>query len=494
MPLICPSTRPARRCAAARGAAFWLAVLAATGVPSGPSHGQTVIIRPEADSHRPIPSDGSPVDLSEKYQSSRQRRELVDKADIVKKILEDPAAYNLNTFDVRKFRNGTNLSLRGNKPLDLNDPGLRELLGKLLKRDTGAAPLNDRQRSLLRDIVKNQQPPQPSPSDPPPVEPETDPKPTPDVPPVKPDGGETKQPDAAPPPDPTPPGRADGEPPALPKPDEELSKFMAGLVDRVKQSDALRKSPALRDTVRGLEKMLQRGDFKFGGASPLGLPAGTLPKGGLPTLPGVSSLPKMSFSLGSWAGWRPQLPALGSWFSGLPSMSLPRWSVPDLGIGSTFAAVPHALPSGVGMPHGVHLPAVDTSVLPLVLVVVGVAVLGWVLWGRFGHHLRPGAAAANQRWSVDPARVTSAGEVIKAFECLSLSRFGVQARARNHRRLAHDLGTPAETARQAADRLARLYERLRYDPAQPADLSAAVLQEARQDLAHLVSRRGVPGS
>ena len=71
-------------------------------------------------------------------------------------------------------------------------------------------------------------------------------------------------------------------------------------------------------------------------------------------------------------------------------------------------------------------------------------------------------------WPVDPAKVATRQDLVRAFEYLALLKLGRTARSWNHLEMAAGLagnpGEPADKRRQAADHLAVLYERARYAP------------------------------
>ena len=91
-----------------------------------------------------------------------------------------------------------------------------------------------------------------------------------------------------------------------------------------------------------------------------------------------------------------------------------------------------------------------------------VAVAWWVVkqygWGRV-------AAAEGKAlgpWPFDPTRVATPGELVQAFDYLSLLRCGMDARAWNHRAVEAHLGAVAVAPPATVHRLADLYERARY--------------------------------
>lgn len=90
-------------------------------------------------------------------------------------------------------------------------------------------------------------------------------------------------------------------------------------------------------------------------------------------------------------------------------------------------------------------------------------------------------------WPVNPGRVSSAQELIMAFEYLSVLKLGFPARAWNHWHIARQFGQPQFTndeKRQAIDGLARIYEQARYVP-ETESLSEADLAQANRFLVFL---------
>jgi hypothetical protein len=121
-----------------------------------------------------------------------------------------------------------------------------------------------------------------------------------------------------------------------------------------------------------------------------------------------------------------------------PTFAAPQFSAPSLDVGTAANAA---------------------------LVLFGVAILAGVLW-----RLRGGTFSAESSrrplgpWPLDPARVATREDLITAFEYLSLLRCGEPARAWHHRAIAACLGGTAAERRDAAARLATLYEQARYAP------------------------------
>ncbi len=113
---------------------------------------------------------------------------------------------------------------------------------------------------------------------------------------------------------------------------------------------------------------------------------------------------------------------------------------------------------------------------------VAAAVAALVLLRR----LRPSAGVANRRRSelvasLDADTLANGADLIRAFEALALLRHGEPARTWHHRATAAGF---AADERDAADRLAGLYESTRYAPEQP-EPTADQLAAARRDLARL---------
>jgi hypothetical protein len=164
----------------------------------------------------------------------------------------------------------------------------------------------------------------------------------------------------------------------------------------------------------------------------------------------------------------PSLPSFH--FLEAPLSKLPSVSLPGFGGGSGGGG-------GGGGAFG--------YVLVGVLLVV---ILGIVLWQVITQLSNRGGDEAAKGWNlgpwpVNPGAVASREELLKAFEYLSLLLLGPAARSWNHLDIAAGLGTEAER-RVAADRLAALYELVRYAPGEEP-LSGEALAEARRNLCYL---------
>jgi hypothetical protein len=141
--------------------------------------------------------------------------------------------------------------------------------------------------------------------------------------------------------------------------------------------------------------------------------------------------------------------------SGLPQPNLQMpsidWSPPPAPTAPAFAA-----------------PSVDPGgALPAVLVVVAVVLAAAAFWRLRAVRAAPagGRRRALGPWPLDPERVATREELIRAFEYLSLARCGESARSWHHRAIAERLGGTEAERRAAAEGLAELYERARYAPA-----------------------------
>jgi len=114
--------------------------------------------------------------------------------------------------------------------------------------------------------------------------------------------------------------------------------------------------------------------------------------------------------------------------------------------------------------------------LVLVLIALGIAAYGFRYLKQRG--LREECdREARRAWPVDPKKVATREDVVKAFEHLSLAKIGLPAVHWHHRQIANVLGGQAPERKEAVDQLAGLYEKARYTPAQEhfteAEIAAA---------------------
>jgi hypothetical protein len=229
-----------------------------------------------------------------------------------------------------------------------------------------------------------------------------------------------------------------------------------------KFGDLFRNSPAFQEGIKDLTQAFQKGDAAM-------------------WKPGAG----FADGLTKWGN-----PGNLSWFknawSNFNNMSLPSVRPPHLKgprMGGWAANIPAPVPGGWGAPAGGGVG------FGMVFVWVGVGVVVLILLWKFLPQLRLGGrAGANQGWQlgpwpVDPNRVSTRAEVVKAFEFLSLLRFGLDVRTWNHRDIARALGSEADR-RRAAEELAGVYELARYTP-DDERLPEASLAAARRDLCFL---------
>ncbi len=175
---------------------------------------------------------------------------------------------------------------------------------------------------------------------------------------------------------------------------------------------------------------------------------------------GLDALARLETRFQSVRDWLPkQMPA-----------ALRNLRLPDLSRFSPNVRMPHFAMNPPALPSAPHFvgPGADARTATNVLLAgIGIAIVAVIVWRLFGGPLS--AAVGGQRrlgpWPLDIARVTSRVELIQAFEYLSLLRCGEPARTWHHRAIAECLGGTEAHRRDAAARLAELYEQARYAPA-----------------------------
>jgi hypothetical protein len=234
-------------------------------------------------------------------------------------------------------------------------------------------------------------------------------------------------------------------PPSTPTPpaDDKLGRWAKDLLHDVDQSragDFLRDSPAWKNGLRDLDKIVKASDVKFDWLR------GRMPE-----------------SLKLPADWAPKL---GDWVSRLPALqNLPRWrfNTPNLGRFNVN------LGGGGGGMRAPSLGNVSVSENLLWLFVpLLMAVLAWLFYRNLGRVPKiAGAVRRRGPWPVDPAAVTTRTELIRAFDYLALLLLGDQVRTWNHVAVSQKLGQAA-TDNPAAGALAKLYELARYTPGDDA--------------------------
>jgi hypothetical protein len=396
-------------------------------------------------------------------------------------VARDPKKFGMTREEIEKLARQMGAGKGPVKP-DLNDPRWRELLDRAIKQQsegerpgTGIQPeLRERWKELRDKLLppkdEGREDVAARPDQGPGTEPEKQPgKMTPPVPPPPLPAG--------PPPGHPPPAPGPGTPfpPAsMPMKPADLSaqeKFSKELVDFAEhlsgKNGLLQKSPALRDALRDLSRSLESEG-------------------------GHSLVKDQTKELGD------RLPGLGKYLG----LDRPDWGKGLLAKGphvnldkSDFAvSVPAGWQSSpVGAPGAPGIAGLQMLLWVAVLAVFGVAVWRLLAWRRARV-----AAAGGWRlgpWPVHPAAVRTRGDLVRAFEHLSLLLLGPTARAWNHleiaARICADAGGDGRAARgTAAARLAFLYEQARYAP--PAEvLPDADLAAARR---HLCLLAGVPAA
>jgi len=131
--------------------------------------------------------------------------------------------------------------------------------------------------------------------------------------------------------------------------------------------------------------------------------------------------------------------------------------------------------------------------VPLLLIVLGLGVAGYLYYRRAVREKQAAtelqAAKERAAWPIDPARVASRADVVKAFDYLSVSRCGAVAVHWNHQQVAGQLTTQNPKQRDDIDRLAGLYEKARYAPERSA-FDDRDVAEARRRLCVLAGVSG----
>jgi hypothetical protein len=229
-----------------------------------------------------------------------------------------------------------------------------------------------------------------------------------------------------------------------------LARQLNGLADNLQKMDFADDSGALREAIRQFNRV------GFGDAK---LNLDRLDPGQVDALARMAKLlsPENLKSM-KWNGFsRP------SWMPTLPS--LPKVHVPTI----------HK-PNWSGMPSAPSVPISSSGTGLLWLLVL--ALLGVLAW-KSGSWLRDGKGDDKDpawqlgAWPIAPARVTTRGDLVRAFEYLALMLLGPSARPCHHRDLANRMGEQGPAAaperREAAERLGELYEQARYAPEQARD-------------------------
>jgi len=117
-------------------------------------------------------------------------------------------------------------------------------------------------------------------------------------------------------------------------------------------------------------------------------------------------------------------------------------------------------------------------------VVLCFGLIVWQFWRRTGGRKSATAGRRLGPWPVHPGHISSAAELIAAFEYLAALRLGSHVRTWHHRAVADELGREGDERRRAAGTLASLYEQARYSP-EATSLCGETLAAARHDLCFL---------
>jgi hypothetical protein len=164
----------------------------------------------------------------------------------------------------------------------------------------------------------------------------------------------------------------------------------------------------------------------------------------------------------------------------LPDM--PHVSAPNLPNAPNMPTLPSvAAPSAGGA-------AMAGGTFTVLLVIAAVLVGGFLAWRLIIRPMQLANRATTETaigpWPVDPARIRTREDLVKAFDHLALRSGGLPARLWHHRQAANKLGAEDPHRRQTAANLAETYARARYaPPAEPLDEPTAL--RARRDLCAL---------
>lgn len=178
----------------------------------------------------------------------------------------------------------------------------------------------------------------------------------------------------------------------------------------------------------------------------------------------------------------------------MPSLNMPsfNWGRPNIDVGGGSSSSGRRSSwwnrgssprggAGGGSGGGFGIPGLEGTWLPVVL--LAAVLLGALVWWRFVYLRDPTrlqaefAGAGVGPWPLDPRRIDSREDVVRAFEYLSVLICGPEAKTWTHATIAEALTNLARTHGEAAVMLARLYELARYaplnEPLTPDELSEA---------------------
>jgi len=156
--------------------------------------------------------------------------------------------------------------------------------------------------------------------------------------------------------------------------------------------------------------------------------------------------------------FRARLPGLPSWRFSLPQPSMPNFAPPS------FTSPSSGLLQTLGW---------------VALIVMALVLLWWMF--RAAPNRRTAARASLGPWPVAPRDVSTRQQLVQAFDYLAILNLGKDAQCWNHRRAAEALGGNSDASRQAAQRLAEIYEAARYTEG-PDALPEPLREVVRGDL------------
>jgi hypothetical protein len=151
--------------------------------------------------------------------------------------------------------------------------------------------------------------------------------------------------------------------------------------------------------------------------------------------------------------WRPEWswrPKLGQ----LPTPDLGGWRPPSI----AFPSLRLSPPSAPSMPSAGQM---DFQVFGWLVLAVLVVTLLW-MWSRNIRQPTAVRRATLGDWPIAPDKVSTRRQMIQAFDYLAQLRLGPEAVYWNHRKIAKNLGDSSGQQGQAAQRLAGVYETVRY--------------------------------
>lgn len=254
----------------------------------------------------------------------------------------------------------------------------------------------------------------------------------------------------------------------LPDPEQWFEQWLIKQVKRIDTNSEFFHSPAVQDMFKEIHRLTRTEQWE--------------------RLPRSTALGGVGKSLVEW-GQRLRLDKAVSQLRLPPLQNLSvgasesRWRVPRLRLPSWAMS-----PPGAG---GGAAPSTDagTGVVRTLILTAVVGVLVWLVLTRYRRRQKNSDATrvVPLSWPVPPDAVGTREDLIRAFEYLSLTQLGPEARSQHHRALAEELGGAEPPRQRAAGQLADLYEQARYAP-EHGPLSADDLQAARQSLAFLAGK------